>query len=89
MPDYPYLTPTEVARRHDMHRREVIAKCHQWGIPIFEGLIDDRLFAAMNVLLVRIGDLEDALKRIYLGSGVGIQSARAIARKALYGDSEA
>lgn len=39
-----HLTPTELAREAGMHRREVIAKCMQLGVPIFEGRIDKTLF---------------------------------------------
>ncbi len=39
-----HLTPTELAREAGMHRREVINKCMQLGVPIFEGRIDKTLF---------------------------------------------
>ncbi len=39
-----HLTPTELAREAGMHRREVIRKCMQLGVPIFEGRIDKTLF---------------------------------------------
>jgi hypothetical protein len=39
-----HLTPTELAREANMHRREVIARCLQLGVPIFEGRIDKTLF---------------------------------------------
>jgi hypothetical protein len=39
-----HLTPTELAREAGMHRREVITKCMQMGVPIFEGRIDKTLF---------------------------------------------
>ncbi len=39
-----HLTPTELARESGMHRREVITKCMQLGVPIFEGRIDKTLF---------------------------------------------
>ena len=39
-----YLTPTELAREVSMHRREVIVKCMQLGVPIFQGRIDKTLF---------------------------------------------
>jgi hypothetical protein len=39
-----HLTPTELAREAGMHRREVITKCMQLGVPIFEGRIDKTLF---------------------------------------------
>jgi hypothetical protein len=41
-----HLTPTELARESGMHRREVITKCMQMGVPIFEGRIDKTLFMA-------------------------------------------
>ncbi len=41
-----HLTPTELAREAGMHRREVIAKCTQLGVPIFQGKIDKSLFLA-------------------------------------------
>ena len=43
-----HLTPTELAREVGMHRREVIVKCMQMGVPIFQGRIDKTLF--MNSL---------------------------------------
>jgi len=39
-----HLTPTELAREIGMHRREVIARCMQLGVPIFHGRIDKTLF---------------------------------------------
>jgi uncharacterized protein (DUF58 family) len=39
-----HLTPTELAREAGMHRREVIMKCMQLGVPIFQGRIDKTLF---------------------------------------------
>jgi hypothetical protein len=39
-----HLTPTELARETGMHRREVIIKCMQLGVPIFQGRIDKTLF---------------------------------------------
>jgi uncharacterized protein (DUF58 family) len=41
-----HLTPTELAREAGMHRREVIAKCMELRVPIFEGRIDKTLFEA-------------------------------------------
>lgn len=41
-----HLTPTELAREAGMHRREVITKCTQLGVPIFQGRIDKTLFLA-------------------------------------------
>jgi hypothetical protein len=39
-----HLTPTELARESGMHRREVITKCMELGVPIFQGRIDKTLF---------------------------------------------
>lgn len=39
-----HLTPTELGREVGMHRREVIIKCMQLGVPIFQGRIDKTLF---------------------------------------------
>jgi hypothetical protein len=39
-----HLTPTELGREAGMHRREVIAKCMEYGVPIFQGRIDKSLF---------------------------------------------
>ena len=41
-----HLTPTELAREAGMERREVIEKCMQMGVPIFQGRIDKTLFMA-------------------------------------------
>ena len=41
-----HLTPTELARETGLGRREVIAKCMEMGIPIFQGCIDKTLFLA-------------------------------------------
>ena len=49
-----HLTPTELAREIGMDRREVIAKCMELGVPIFQGRIDKTLF---------ITSLQDAQKR--------------------------
>ncbi|MDX6637878.1 MAG: hypothetical protein QOJ01_1389 [Solirubrobacterales bacterium] len=39
-----HLTPTELADEVNMKRREVIARCMEWGVPIFNGRIDKTLF---------------------------------------------
>ncbi len=41
-----HLTPTELAREAGMDRREVISKCMEMGVPIFQGKIDKTLFLA-------------------------------------------
>ena len=39
-----HLTPTELARESGLERREVISKCMELGVPIFQGRIDKTLF---------------------------------------------
>ena len=39
-----HLTPTELARESGLERREVISKCVELGVPIFQGRIDKTLF---------------------------------------------
>jgi len=39
-----HLTPTELARESGLERKEVIAKCMELGVPIFQGRIDKTLF---------------------------------------------
>jgi hypothetical protein len=39
-----HLTPTELGREAGMHRRDVIRKCMELGVPIFQGRIDKTLF---------------------------------------------
>jgi hypothetical protein len=39
-----HLTPTELAREAGLERRDVIAKCMELGVPIFQGRIDKSLF---------------------------------------------
>jgi hypothetical protein len=41
-----HLTPTELAREAGLERREVIVKCMELGVPIFQGRIDKTLFLA-------------------------------------------
>ena len=41
-----HLTPTELAREAGLDRREVISKCMEMGVPIFQGRIDKALFLA-------------------------------------------
>ena len=40
-----HLTPTELGREAGMHRRDVISKCMELGVPIFQGRIDKTLFS--------------------------------------------
>jgi hypothetical protein len=39
-----HLTPSELADEMDMKRREVISKCMEMHVPIFNGRIDKTLF---------------------------------------------
>jgi hypothetical protein len=41
-----HLTPTELADELNMKRREVISKCMEMGVPIFNGRIDKTLFTS-------------------------------------------
>jgi hypothetical protein len=41
-----HLTPTELARETGLERKDVISKCMELGVPIFQGRIDKTLFAA-------------------------------------------
>ena len=50
-----HLTPTELAREAGLDRREVINKCMELGVPIFEGRIDKTLF--LSSLREQAGEL--------------------------------
>ena len=39
-----HLTPSELADEMNMKRREVISKCMEMNVPIFQGRIDKTLF---------------------------------------------
>jgi len=39
-----HLTPSELARESGLDRRDVIKKCVEMGVPIFNGKIDKTLF---------------------------------------------
>lgn len=39
-----HLTPTELADEIKMERQEVISRCMEMGVPIFNGRIDKTLF---------------------------------------------
>lgn len=41
-----HLTPTELANESGIDRQEVIEKCVELGVPIFQGRIDKTLFIA-------------------------------------------
>lgn len=40
-----HLTPVEIAEQRKMDPAEVVDKCREMGIPIFNGRIDKSLFA--------------------------------------------
>jgi hypothetical protein len=42
-----HLTPTELARESGLDRRDVIQKCMELGVPIFQGRIDKTLFLSI------------------------------------------
>lgn len=50
-----HLTPTELAEEVNMKRREVIARCMEMGVPIFNGRIDKTLFVSSLRQLQRQG----------------------------------
>ena len=52
-----HLTPTELADEVNMKRREVISKCVEMGVPIFNGRIEKNLF------LSNLRQLDSAAKR--------------------------
>lgn len=41
-----HLTPTELAREAGLERKEVLSKCLELGVPVFQGRIDKSLFLA-------------------------------------------
>jgi hypothetical protein len=41
-----HLTPSELADEVNMKRRDVIFKCMEMGVPIFNGRIDKTLFVS-------------------------------------------
>ncbi len=41
-----HLTPTELADEMNMKRRDVISKCMEMNVPIFQGRIDKTLFVS-------------------------------------------
>ena len=55
-----HLTPTELAEEVDMKRREVISKCMEMGVPIFNGRIDKTLFLTSLRQLTDQGKREHA-----------------------------
>src|SRR4051812_39444332 len=53
MPEH--FTPTEMARHFAIDRQEVISKCMELGIPIFQGRIDRVLFEGALLADLRTG----------------------------------
>ncbi len=47
-----HLTPSELADEMKMKRREVITKCMELGVPIYNGRIDKTLFES-NLRLIQ------------------------------------
>jgi hypothetical protein len=41
-----HLTPSELAKEAGLDRKDVIAKCVECGVPIFNGKIDKTLFVS-------------------------------------------
>jgi hypothetical protein len=41
-----HLTPTELAQEAGLERKEVLSKCLELGVPVFQGRIDKSLFLA-------------------------------------------
>jgi hypothetical protein len=50
-----HLTPSELADELHMKRRDVIEKCMQMGVPIFNGRIDRTLFESSLRSLTKQG----------------------------------
>jgi hypothetical protein len=53
-----HLTPTELAREAGLERRDVIHKCLELGVPIFNGRIDKTLF--LSSLRAELGSFADS-----------------------------
>ena len=50
-----HLTPSELAEELNMKRREVISKCMEMGVPIFNGRIDRSLFVTNLRMIAKQG----------------------------------
>jgi hypothetical protein len=57
-----HLTPTELARESGLERREVISKCMEMGVPIFQGRIDKTLF--LSSLRTDFGKLDQSAEAL-------------------------
>jgi hypothetical protein len=53
-----HLTPSELAKEAGLERRDVIAKCVEWGVPIFNGKIDKTLFISTLKELTQSGSAQ-------------------------------
>jgi hypothetical protein len=53
-----HLTPSELAKEAGLERRDVIAKCVAWGVPIFNGKIDKTLFISTLQELTNSGSIQ-------------------------------
>jgi hypothetical protein len=56
-----HLTPGELADELNMKRREVISKCMEMNVPIFQGRIDKTLFIST---LRELGQRPDASEAV-------------------------
>ena len=53
-----HLTPSELARESGLDRRDVIVKCVEMGVPIFNGKIDKTLFISTLKELTKSGSAQ-------------------------------
>jgi hypothetical protein len=53
-----HLTPSELAKEAGLERRDVIVKCVEWGVPIFNGKIDKTLFISTLEELTNSGSVQ-------------------------------
>jgi hypothetical protein len=53
-----HLTPSELAKESGLERRDVISKCVEWGVPIFNGKIDKTLFSCALHELSKTGSAQ-------------------------------
>ena len=58
-----HLTPSELANESGLDRRDVITKCVEMGVPIFNGKIDKTLFLSSLQLLKGPGDPQELQRR--------------------------
>jgi hypothetical protein len=56
-----HLTPGELADEMNMKRREVISKCMELNVPIFQGRIDKTLFVSTMRELGHSSDPREAV----------------------------